>query len=481
MRRFLEPDILLRLLIPLIFIAILGIAPRPHEITRRLWQTRRLLEAPLTPGTSIEIAKGLVEIARRIPWRSELWEEAGLYALQGAHPASAINYLEVAAAHDHLSLAGQIALGDAYQQGGNLPPAIQVWETTLRATEPSVDLYTRLLDAHLTLSDYPASINDLQALTALQPTNAEIRYQLGLLLATQQPEAALAHLVQAAEFDPNLSEATQALVSSIRTARFVEDPAYTKLEAGRALASIDEWELAVEAFRQSTGDRPDYAEAWAFLGEARQHLIGDNSENAFSDLEKALELDPASLTANTFLALYWQRQGRYDQALGYLKTATDLYPDNPALQVELGNTYAILGEIETAHQKYQRAIELDPQNPTYYRLMAGFSIKHEYHVRQIGLPAARQAVILSPDDPETLDTIGQVLTLLGDANSAERVLQRALQVDPEYPPAHLHLGIIYALNGETKRAYQKFTLVSSLAPDTPAAEQAQRLLQTYTP
>ncbi|MCK5313815.1 MAG: tetratricopeptide repeat protein, partial [Anaerolineales bacterium] len=274
MRRFLEPDIILRLLIPLIFIAILGIAPRPHEITKRLWQTHHLLEAPSSSSTSIEIAKGFAEIARRIPWRSELWEKAGLYALQGGDAAAAINYLEQAAANNHLSPAGQIALGDAYQEKGDLSTAIQAWETTLRFADPSVALYTRLLDTHLALKDYPASINDLQALIALQPTNAELRYQLGLLLTTQQPEAALAHLVQAAELDPNLSEATQTLVSSIRTARYVDDPAYSKLEAGRALASIGEWELAVEAFHQSTQDHPNYAEAWAFLGEARQHLIG---------------------------------------------------------------------------------------------------------------------------------------------------------------------------------------------------------------
>ncbi|MCK4900961.1 MAG: tetratricopeptide repeat protein [Anaerolineales bacterium] len=481
MRRFLEPDIILRLLIPLIFIAILGIAPRPHEITKRLWQTHRLLEAPSSSSTSIEIAKGFAEIARRIPWRSELWEKAGLYALQGGDAAAAINYLEQAAANNHLSPAGQIALGDAYQEKGDLSTAIQAWETTLRFADPSVALYTRLLDTHLALKDYPASINDLQALIALQPTNAELRYQLGLLLTTQQPEAALAHLVQAAELDPNLSEATQTLVSSIRTARYVDDPAYSKLEAGRALASIGEWELAVEAFHQSTQDHPNYAEAWAFLGEARQHLIGADLKNALSDLEKALELDPASLTANIFLALYWQRQGHYDQALVYLVNATEFHPDNPALQVELGNTYAMLGDLEAAHQAYQSAIEMNPRNPVYLRLMAAFSIKHEYHLRQIGLPAARQAVIVAPDDPDGLDTMGQVLILLDDTSSAERFLQRALQVDPDYPPAHLHLGIIYALNGETQRAHQKFNLASSLAPDTPIAEQAQRLLQTYAP
>lgn len=481
MRRFLAPDILIRLLFPLLIISLLGIAPRPHEISRRLREVRRLLDAPSTPSTLNDIAKALAEIAEGIPWRNELWENAGVYALQGGHSAAAIDYLEQAATHNHLSQTGQIALGDAYLLNGDLTTAIQTWEASLRTADPSPDIYSRLLDVHLTLGDYPGAIADLQALTTLQPTNADLRYQLGLLLATQQPGSALAHLVQAAELDPTLTASTQAFVRSIRKARYVDDPAYAKLEVGRTLASMDEWELAAEAFHQSTLDRPDYAEAWAFLGEAHQHTSEVNLESALGDLEKAFVLEPNSLTANIFLALYWQRQGRYERALDYLEHAIDLYPDNPTLQVELGNIQAIIGDFEAAQHAYQSAIEMDPKNPTYHRLMATFSIIYEYQVRQIGLPAARQAVILAPDDPASLDTMGQVLTMSGDLTSAERYLLRALRVEPNYPPAHLHLGIIYALKGDSIRAYQKLTQASSLAPGTAIAEHAQRLLQTYSP
>lgn len=480
-RRFTEPDILLRLLIPLVFIAILGIAPRPHALARLFWHTQRLLDAPPSSQNAVEIASGYAEIARRVPWRDELWEKAGLYALQGGEFTAAITYLEEAAARSHLSPAGQIALGDAYRETGQKSTAIQAWEAALRFSDPSVEVYTRLLDTHMALKDYPASINDLQALIALQPTDAELRYRLGLLLTTQQPEAALAHLVQAAELDPSLEEAAQTVVRGVRAARLVDDPAYTKLEAGRALASIGEWELALEAFNQSTQDQPGYVEAWAFLGEARQHVTDPDLDLALSDLEKALELDPTSLTANTFLALYWGRRGDYDHALEYLTSTADLYPDNPAIQVELGNTYAVLGDLEAAYQAYQTATELEPRDPIYHRLLAAFSIKYEYHVRQIGLPAARRAVILSPDGPEELDIMAQVLILLSDTGSAERFLQRALDADPGYPPAHLHLGLIYALNGDIQRARQKFNQVIASAPDTPSADQAQRLLETYVP
>ena len=66
-----------------------------------------------------------------------------------------------------------------------------------------------------------------------------------------------------------------------------------------------------------------------------------------------MSLDPQSVAANTFLALYWQRQRRYDLALDYLDKAARLDPRNPALQVELGNTMAIAGNLATAAAYYQ--------------------------------------------------------------------------------------------------------------------------------
>jgi Flp pilus assembly protein TadD len=102
-------------------------------------------------------------------------------------------------------------------------------------------------------------------------------------------------------------------------------------------------------------------------------------------------------------------------------------------------------------------------------------------LRQVGLPAARQAVLLAPDDPACLDTLGQVFFLLGDAASAERFFDRALQADAGFAPAHLHLGLVYLQQGDSKEAVDQFTLASRLAPGSPTAEQAQRLLENPLP
>jgi len=90
-------------------------------------------------------------------------------------------------------------------------------------------------------------------------------------------------------------------------------------------------------------------------------------------------------------------------------------------------------------------------------------------------------VLLDPASPDSLDSLGQVLFLLGDRASGERFFLRALQADPNHAPAHLHLGLAYMLQGERSRAYQEWTLVVALASGTPAAEQAERLVRNYFP
>jgi tetratricopeptide (TPR) repeat protein len=307
-----------------------------------------------------------------------MWEQAGRLALEGEDFQAAITYFERAAAHNALSSAGQISLGDAYAGAGDLQAAVNNWQQALQRQGPSDALISKLLETHRQLKDYPAVIADLQALTALHPADAALRYKLGLFLATQRPEAALAHLTQAGELDPELNAKAQKLIGSIRTASLAGDPGQTLFEAGRALASIDEWELAAEAFHQATVVRPDFADAWAFWGEARQH-VEDYSLNPVAplELEKALNLDPSSLSANTLMSLFYQRHARFDRALEYMRKVAKLHPQNPALQVELGEVQALSGDLEAAIQAYQQAVALAPKDPSYYRQLAGFCTRYE--------------------------------------------------------------------------------------------------------
>lgn len=473
--------LLFKLLAILALVSLLGIAPRPHAFDRELQRAQFSAEAESYQDASEHLSLAAIHY----PWRGDLWEQAGMFAQKGSNPADAIRLLERARLAGGLSPQGYLSLGDAYLDAENISAAVRAWQEA-PASSPA---FRRIAEVHRSSGDYPALIDALKNLLRLDPANARLNYELGLLYAATQPDAAPAYLDRAADLEASFSSQAKTLQQAITSARLMEEPAYTFMATGRALASMEEWELAVEAFSRAVRARPDYAEAWAFLGEARQRQAstGQNggaetvAAQSLSDLWTALELDPQSIAANIFMAMYWQRQGKNEEAIDFLLSAAEADPDNPVLLVELGRAAAGASDLTAARTYYERAVDLAPKDPVYLRILAEFSLHHQVQIREIALPAARQAVILAPNDPLSLDLLGHTFYFLEDLASAERFFMRAIAADPDHAPAYLHLGMNYLVQGDADNALRQFMLAHSIAPDSPAGDQAQDLLLRYFP
>jgi tetratricopeptide (TPR) repeat protein len=417
--------------------------------------------------------------AQKSPDQQPLWVTAGDYALQAGDLASAVQFFEQA-----LALQATVPtlqrLEQAYAQAGQPEAAAPAFRQALEQPDLAFDALEWLLSTFWERGDYTSAETALERLAAQRPEEARFHYQLGLLKAASDPQAALPPLRQAARLDPALEEAARSLESKITAARRSDEPAFALLEAGRGLASLGEWDLAGEAFERAVQARPDFAEAWAYLGASRQHTSTDPAAG-LAELERALALEPESVAAQTFLALYWQRQQQPEKALLAIRAAVQREPNNPILQVELGRSLARTGDLEAALQAYQQAAVVAPYEPAYLRLLSEFCMELDYAVSETGLPAARQALLLAPKDPQNLVLMARVLTHLNDLVSAERFAQRALQFEPQYAPAHLQLGIVYLQGGERERGLRSLETARILAPETLVAEQAARLMQTFTP
>lgn len=473
----------MRLLIPLLIIPLLGITPLPHEVKSAFRNFRKalLVDSPLDASANIP------QMLEYFPDRVDLWELTAHYAFLGGDTELAVNYYQRAATLNSLSTYGFIEFGDAALLEGDPYAAVKAWESAAAKGGSSIELYSRLLRAHILLNDYDGIVSDLHSLTELDPSNSFYFYELGIFIASKQPDSAIAYLLRASELDPIYTEDVQSIKRAIDSARIFDNPAYTLLETGRSLANLNQWEHAARAFEEATQIRPDYEEAWAFLGESKQHLKDGEVHQEYAkigsmEIERALEINPQSIAANTLMALYWQRQNRYDLALVYLHNAENIEPDNPTLQAEIGRTLAILSDLNKAQLYYERATELDPNDPHYWRLLADFSIQYKLKLRDVGLPAARQAILLNPNDPASLDVMGEVFILLEDLSSAMRFLKKAIMIDPNYAPAHLHLSFAYLLQESGDLAWKHLWLAATFAePDSATAEQAQRMIDTYFP
>ena len=340
--------------------------------------------------------------------------------------------------------------------------------------EQQREVYERLVQVQRARKDNSAVLKTLRAWRMAEPQNPQVAYLLGLQLSAASPEEALPLLLEASEKDSSYTPAVQMVRRGLGLAAAADDPSYGWLMIGRSLGSIGQWDIALEAFQRAVESSPSYAEAWAFLGEARYHVDGSGK----TDLDRASELNASSPVVKALAALYWRRHGEPVKALPYLQAIAGQEPSEPTWQVEIGNTLVEIGDLEAAHQAYQKALDLAPTNSLYWQILANFSAQYNVNIPGVGLPAARQAVLLAPDDSDALDTMGWVMALLGDAASAEQFLQRALNINATNALASLHLGQIY-LQKDSERAYPYLKRALALDQEGPVGNIARRLLLRY--
>jgi len=426
------------IIITLLLVMVLIVSSDWLPLNRLIIQYHSSLDA----GDKLAAAGLLAQAAKYSSNNFEFLEEAGLLAMEAGDTASAKYYLQQVHEQKFLSSAGLTALGDIAFQEGNTDEAIKLWNAAITLND-NKETYMKLVTAYRQTGNWRYAIQTQRDLIVLEPNNLENNYQLGLMLAVTEPETSLAYLALASESDPPINPSLNSFVRDLRSAINRGDPAYPFMISGQEMAAMGEWELALIAFRYATELNPAYAEAWAYLGESFQQTGRDGKK----ELENALKIDPDSTAANTLMAIYWQRLKRYDLALVYLYAATKADENNAALQVEIGNTLGLMGNIPAAETHYQLATNMDPNNPIYWIALANYYIRYEIDIKDKAAAAARKAVILAPNDPRSLDTLAQIYLLQENPILAERFLDRALDADVHYAPAHIHSGLASILIG----------------------------------
>jgi tetratricopeptide (TPR) repeat protein len=419
-------------------------------------------------------ASDLFELAaRRLFWRDDLWEQAGLSASEAGQPEETIRLLLQSPAP---SARGWLALGQAYLQTDQPDLALQAFESSLKLNA-SPQAYAGIAQIQYQRGNMEAERAALQNQLLLAPEDAAAQYRLGLLLSLLDINSALTHFQLAAQLDPEYDPVFETLRSTLNLAELSPTETGRLVILGRGLGGVSEWALAARAFESAVGADAGNAEAWAWLGEAKQHLGQDGRV----ELDQALALNPDSVVVRGLRGLYWKRLGDDRQALTEYQSAAALEPENPAWKASLGETYARLGDLVLALSNFQRATELAPEQSTYWRLLAIFCVENGAQIDDVGLPAAQKAADLTPEDPQALDTLGWAQLALGRFYTAEQTLLSALELSPNFAAARLHLAMVYLQTGDRNAAYDQLRQVLELDPNGAAGQQADLMLKQNFP
>ncbi|MFN8435941.1 MAG: hypothetical protein U0V18_18105 [Anaerolineales bacterium] len=416
-------------------------------------------------------AEEYAHAARILLWRKDLYGRAGISAAQGEDFEGAITYFKQA---KNLTEMGWVLFCQSYAQLNDYPNTISTCEAGLQNYQ-SASLYKLLAFVYRNQKDWESELDALNHQTQLDPADAYAAYRLGLLLTLYTPEDAIPELTRASSLNPEVDSAIQTLRAALAVSSQQSDSSMQKVIVGQAFGLVQDWELAKVAFEQAVHLNQNNAEAWAWLGEAKQQTGQEGS----AELDQALFLDKNSVNVRALRGLYWSRKGKYSQMLAEYSLAVRIEPENPRWQASLGEAYSKIGDLVAALAAYQRAVELAPTQADYWRLLAIFCAENNVQAEDVGLPAAQQAYTLSPNDPASLDALGYVYLSTGRYASAEMALLQAIEASPQFYPAHIHLAMNYLAQGNRAAAFNALTYVRDAEGADVYAETARQLLDKY--
>ncbi len=458
-----------------LLLAVLWLAPTPvlRPIAAAFTQANTATTAEDYPAA----ADALADAAARLPYDAYANHRAGLSEISAERFGEAVRHLLLAAALEGFTPARRVALGDAYAGLEDPAAAREQWALALAETPNDDALLARLANSYEAAGQYPEAIATLNELARVRGNDTSVFYRLALLTAATAPDEASSRLALAAEVAPELAPATSLLMDAIEAGRASGDAAYTFGRVGYALIQLSEWPLAEVALTQAVNRNGEYADAFAYRGLAQDM----QEKDGLPSYEAALALAPDSPLAQFLMGLHWRRRGDSNSALPYLKTAQALDPQNPAVAAEIGGAYAALGDLTSAEIWFAEAVRKDEQNPNFWLLLARFYVDHEYHMEDLGLPAARMAVGLNPNSALAADALGYALVLTGDLVNAEKMLLRALELDNDLASGYYHLGLLYAKQMRWADAAIVLDHAIKLDPDGTYGGLALRALATLSP
>lgn len=133
------------------------------------------------------------------------------------------------------------------------------------------------------------------------------------------------------------------------------------------------------------------------------HTLREEYKLAENCFREVLKINPESITALVALAYVFEKSGRYDQSIIYLK----------------------------------KALEIDPESPRALNALAYIYAEREINLSE-AVKLARKAISKQPNSPEILDTLAWVYYKKGEYIQALNEIKKAMEILPENEEIQKH-------------------------------------------
>lgn len=246
------------------------------------------------------------------------------------------------------------------------------------------------------------------------------------------------HFREAVRLDPNYALAWARLGDT-----------YLQIENTGAGSTDATLEAARDAASRALEINPDLAAALAVLGNAEARA--GNGEVAEQLLLRAITLEPNDITAKRYYARALLFQLRPEESIAQLEQVLALDPLSGEAHNQLAIALSIIDRYDEASAKNKRIIEISPNSPVGYYREADLEYLRGNWANAVVM--AMKALRVDPDDPELPMMIGDLYIAMEMFGDAKRWYDRASEVDSQHPVSRAApLALLIIQDADTKAA-----------------------------
>ena len=187
------------------------------------------------------------------------------------------------------------------------------------------------------------------------------------------------------------------------------------------------------------------------------------AEEAAKEFRKASDLLPESPTLNIRLVQFYIDVQDYANAEVICRRVLEQVPDDASLWIILATLYQQQDKHEEAASALEKAMQLRPQSlQDYEGLLRVGGLSHDWITM---IDVLQKLSEMAPDSPHVHLQLGKILRRTANGAEAQAALERALELDSSLMDARFDLGIVYLDENEDEAAAEQFQQYLEQVPD----------------
>lgn len=242
-------------------------------------------------------------------------------------------------------------------------------------------------------------------------------------------------------------------------------------------SNLGDYENEIRIGKQIINDFP--YETLGYESLAISHLELGNYIRAVKVLNDAIELFPDEYYFYYYIGLCYRNSDRNSDAINYFLKALKLNPDLKNVMHELAKLYNLVLDYESSDSLFTILLQKNVNDAMilndYAYLIAD---RNDVTMKKLNfaLELSKDAILIEPNSPEYLDTVGWIYYRIGKYNKALDYLLKSQSLDKKNSIILEHLGDVYSKLGQYDKALEIYNRINIYSPNNVEIIEKMKLL-----